>query len=100
MKILDIQHVDKVYGSRDIPVRALSDVSFSAEQGEFAAIVGASGSGKSTLLNLIGGARYTYEGERDHTGPRYSRAEAERADDFPAPQYRFRFPELQPDAGA
>ena len=40
MKILDIQHVDKVYGSRDIPVRALSDVSFSAEQGEFAAIVG------------------------------------------------------------
>ena len=69
MKILDIQHVDKVYGSRDIPVRALSDVSFSAEQGEFAAIVGASGSGKSTLLNLIGGLDIPTKGNviiRDH----------------------------------
>ena len=69
MKILDIQHVDKVYGSRDIPVRALSDVSFSAEQGEFAAIVGASGSGKSTLLNLIGGLDIPTKGKviiRDH----------------------------------
>lgn len=69
MKILDIQHVDKIYGSRDIPVTALSDVTLSAEQGEFAAIVGASGSGKSTLLNLIGGLDVPTRGKvviRDH----------------------------------
>lgn len=69
MKILDIQHVDKIYGSGDIPVKALSDVTLSAEQGEFAAIVGASGSGKSTLLNLIGGLDVPTRGKvviRDH----------------------------------
>ncbi len=69
MKMLDIQHVDKIYGSGDIPVKALSDVTLSAEQGEFAAIVGASGSGKSTLLNLIGGLDVPTRGKvviRDH----------------------------------
>lgn len=55
MKILELDHVVKIYGSGENEVRALSDVSLCAEQGEFAAIVGASGSGKSTLLNLIGG---------------------------------------------
>lgn len=55
MKILEIDHVVKIYGSGENQVRALVDVSLSVEQGEFAAIVGASGSGKSTLLNLIGG---------------------------------------------
>lgn len=55
MKILEIDHVVKIYGSGENQVRALADVSLSVEQGEFAAIVGASGSGKSTLLNLIGG---------------------------------------------
>ena len=55
MKILEIDHVVKIYGSGENQVRALADVRLSVEQGEFAAIVGASGSGKSTLLNLIGG---------------------------------------------
>ena len=55
MKILEVQHVVKTYGSHQNQVKALSDVSFAAEQGEFIAIVGTSGSGKSTLLNLLGG---------------------------------------------
>lgn len=55
MKVLEIEHVEKVYGFGDNKVRALADVNLFVEQGEFAAIVGASGSGKSTLLNLIGG---------------------------------------------
>lgn len=54
MKILEVQHVVKTYGSHQNQVTALSDVSFTAEQGEFIAIVGTSGSGKSTLLNLLG----------------------------------------------
>ena len=48
MKILEVQHVVKTYGSHQNQVTALSDVSFAAEQGEFIAIVGTSGSGKST----------------------------------------------------
>ena len=62
MKILEVQHVVKTYGSHQNQVKALSDVSFSAEQGEFIAIVGTSGSGKSTLLNLLGGLDVPTEG--------------------------------------
>ena len=62
MKILEVQHVVKTYGSHQNQVKALSDVSFAAEQGEFIAIVGTSGSGKSTLLNLLGGLDVSTEG--------------------------------------
>jgi putative ABC transport system ATP-binding protein len=63
MKILEVQHVVKTYGSYQNQVTALSDVSFAAEQGEFIAIVGTSGSGKSTLLNLLGGLDVPTEGK-------------------------------------
>ncbi len=55
MSILSIEHLSKVYGSGDTAVRALEDVSFTVEVGEFVAIVGSSGSGKSTLMHLMGG---------------------------------------------
>ena len=52
---IEFDHVSKLYGTREVPVRALDDVSFSVQKGEFCVLLGSSGAGKTTLLNLLGG---------------------------------------------
>lgn len=51
--LLELKNVTKYYGSGATVSKALDNVSFSMEKGEFTAVMGASGSGKSTLLNVI-----------------------------------------------
>ncbi len=55
MEILKIENLSKVYGKGETAVKALDNLSFSVNKGEFVAIIGPSGSGKSTLLHMLGG---------------------------------------------
>ncbi len=55
MEILKVENLSKIYGKGENTIKALDNVSFSVNDGEFVAIIGASGSGKSTLLHILGG---------------------------------------------
>lgn len=61
--LLEIKNVKKYYGGKHNMVKAIDDVSFSVETGEFIGIMGASGSGKTTLLNIISTIDDATEGE-------------------------------------
>lgn len=52
--VLKVCNIEKIYGKGDTAVKALQNINFTVERGEFILIVGSSGSGKSTLLNMIG----------------------------------------------
>ena len=53
MSLLRLEKIEKYYGNKSNLTKAVDDISFSVEGGEFTAIMGASGSGKTTLLNCI-----------------------------------------------
>ncbi len=53
ISMLQVQNIEKYYGSKNNVTKALNRISFSVETGEFIAIMGSSGSGKTTLLNCI-----------------------------------------------
>lgn len=61
--MLIVEKLKRYYEGENVTVKALDDVSFQIDSGDFVAVVGASGSGKSTLLHLIGGLDMPTEGK-------------------------------------
>ena len=55
MAFISLEHVVKEYQMGEVTIRAVEDISFAIEKGEFVVIVGPSGAGKTTVLNLLGG---------------------------------------------
>ncbi|RSL32371.1 ABC transporter ATP-binding protein [Salibacterium salarium] len=67
--VVDVRHVEKIYGKKnENQFRALQDISFSIQAGEFTGIMGASGSGKTTLLNVISTLDKVTSGDIDIAG--------------------------------
>lgn len=63
MAYIELEKVSKIYQMGEIEIKALHDVSFSIEKGEFAVVLGASGAGKTTILNILGGMDSATSGE-------------------------------------
>ena len=62
-KIIEFKNVDKIYKSGNHILKAMDNVNFTIDEGEFVVILGPSGAGKSTLLNLLGGLDTVTSGE-------------------------------------
>ena len=63
MAFIELRNVSKIYHMGEVEIKALDDISFSIEKGEFVVVLGASGAGKTTILNILGGMDTASKGE-------------------------------------
>ena len=94
---VEFQDVTKIYHSGDVEVKALSNVSFEIEQGEFCVIVGESGAGKTTLLNILGGMDTLTSGTVNMDGVEISAFNRTQLENYRRFDIGFVFQFLQPD---
>ena len=80
--MIELKHVDKIYGKGEGAVHALKDVNVEIENGKFTAILGKSGSGKSTLMNIIGALDSPTSGEVFANGKNLTKMSADELADY------------------
>jgi len=102
MSFIEFKDVSRVYKSSGEFVRAVDEMSFSIEEGEFVVIVGPSGAGKSTLLNLLGGMDSPTSGEITVNNMRIDKLNARHLTDYRRKQigFVFQFYNLMPNLTA
>ncbi len=62
-RFIEVNNINKVYKMGEVEIKALDNISFSIDKGEFVVVVGPSGAGKSTVLNILGGMDSPTSGE-------------------------------------
>ncbi|AKP67552.1 ABC transporter ATP-binding protein [Companilactobacillus ginsenosidimutans] len=91
-KIVDVKNVEKIYGkANEKQFKALSDVNFEVQPGEFVGIMGASGSGKTTLLNILSTLDTPTSGEVKIAGEDITKLNTNEMADFRANKIGFIF---------
>ncbi|MBP5732569.1 MAG: ABC transporter ATP-binding protein [Lachnospiraceae bacterium] len=93
-KVLEVFNLQKYYGSKGNLTKALDDVSFSVESGEFVGIMGASGSGKTTLLNCVSTIDVVSTGKIMLDGKNITNLRGEALNDFRRDELGFIFQEF------
>nr|WP_244087155.1 ABC transporter ATP-binding protein [Companilactobacillus sp. RD055328] len=92
MNVVQVKNIEKIYGSKNEKhYKALSDIDFEVENGEFVGIMGASGSGKTTLLNILSTLDKPTSGEVTINGKDVTKLKGNQMADFRAHEVGFIF---------
>lgn len=82
MSFIEFKNVSKIYKMGEVEIKALDNISFEIEKGEFVVVLGASGAGKTTILNILGGMDTATSGEIIVDGNDISKANERRLTDY------------------